>query len=116
MDKLARYRVLIKHLLSELAALLNDQHAVANSDALAQCIFDEERDQYVLLKIGWKGQRRIRGTTLYIRLRNGKFWIEEDMTEEGIATDLLKAGVPKEDIVLAFQPPEVRQFTEFAPA
>ena len=36
------------------------------------------------------------------------------MTEEGIATDLLEAGVPKEDIVLAFQPPDVRRFTEFA--
>ena len=36
------------------------------------------------------------------------------MTEEGITTDLLQAGVPKEDIVLAFQAPEERQFTEFA--
>ena len=36
--------------------------------------------------------------------------------QEGIATDLLQAGVPKEDIVLAFQPSEARQFTEFAPA
>jgi hypothetical protein len=50
-----------------------------------------------------------------VRLCHGKFWIEDDMTEEGIATDLLQAGVPKEDIVLAFQPPEARQFTEFAP-
>ena len=53
----------------------------------------------------------IRGITLYVRLCHGKFWIEDDMTEEGIATDLLQAGVPKEDIVLAFQPPEARQFT-----
>jgi hypothetical protein len=29
---------------------------------------------------------------------------------------LLEAGVPKEDIVLAFHEPEMRQYTEFAVA
>ena len=42
--------------------------------------------------------------------------IEEDWTEEGIATDLLEAGVPHEDIVLAFHPPEKRPLTDFAVA
>jgi len=116
MDKLEGYRALIKRLLSEVARLLNNQQDSKENDVVAQCVFDEERDHYVLLKVGWLGKRRIRGTTLYVRLHNGKFWIEDDMTEEGIATDLVKAGVPKEDIVLAFQPPDVRRFTEFAPA
>ncbi len=116
MDKLEHYRALIKRLLAEFVTLLNDQQPPKDRDVLAQCVFDEERDHYLLLKVGWVGKRRIRGTTLYVRLRNGKFWIEDDMTEEGIATDLLQAGVPKEDIVLAFQPPDARQFTEFATA
>jgi hypothetical protein len=38
------------------------------------------------------------------------------MTEDGIANRLLEAGVPKEDIVLAFQPPEFRRHSEFAVA
>ena len=114
MDKLTRYRALTKRLLTDLATLLNERHTSKDNAVLAQCVFDEERDQYLLLKVGWMGKRRIRGTTLYVRLYNGKFWIEDDMTEEGIATDLVQAGVPKEDIVLAFQPPDVRHFTEFA--
>lgn len=114
MDKLINYRTLLKRLFSELAELLNKQHSVKDTGVIAQCVFDEERDQYLLLKVGWSGKQRIRCTTLYVRLWNDKFWIEEDMTEEGIATDLLKAGVPKDDIVLAFQPPEARRFTEFA--
>jgi hypothetical protein len=40
-------------------------------------------------------------------------YIEEDWTEEGIATELLREGVPKEDIVLAFYDPETRKLTEF---
>ncbi len=51
---------------------------------------------------------------MYVRLHNGKFWIEEDGLEQGVATDLLEAGVPKEDIVLAFHHPEIRPLTEFA--
>jgi hypothetical protein len=45
-----------------------------------------------------------------------KFWIEEDWTEEGVATELLEAGVPSSDIVLAFHEPAMRQHTEFAVA
>ena len=36
--------------------------------------------------------------------------------KEGIADELVRAGVPKSDIVLAFQPPELRHLTEFAVA
>jgi hypothetical protein len=35
-------------------------------------------------------------------------------TEDDIAADLVVAGVPKEDIVLGFQSPFMRQFTEYA--
>ena len=75
---------------------------------------DQDRDQYLLLKTGWSQGRRVRGVTLFLRLRDGKVWVEEDWTEEGIATELVKAGVPREDIVLAFHPPQVRPLTEFA--
>jgi len=112
-DKLTHYRVLIKRLLSQYAELIN-QHPKPDLDV--DVAFDEEHDHYMLLKMGWTPQGRVRGATLHVRLRAGKFWIEEDWTEEGIATDLLQAGVPNEDIVLAFQPPEMRPYTEFATA
>ena len=43
-----------------------------------------------------------------------KFYIEKDWTEEGVTRHLLEAGVPKEDIVLVFHAPEMRQFAKFA--
>ncbi len=111
MDKLAEYRHLIKQLLTHYAELIN-RHPKPGKET--EVIFDEERDHYMLVTTGWSDGRRIRGTTVYVRIRNSKFWIEEDWLENGIATDLLKAGVPKEDIVLAFHPPEMRPLTEFA--
>lgn len=53
---------------------------------------------------------------MQFRIKNEKIYIEEDWTEEGIATELLTEGVPKEDIVLAFQDPETRKYTDFAVA
>jgi hypothetical protein len=51
---------------------------------------------------------------MHVDIRDGKFWIEHDGTEYGIANELVDAGVPKEHIVLAFHEPELRQYTEFA--
>ncbi len=113
MDTLVEYRRVIKEILTQYAELLTRRLKPGKDIEL---VFDEERDHYMLLTVGWSGQHRVRGATVYVRLRNGKFWIEEDWMEQGITADLLESGVPKTDIVLAFQPPEMRPFTEFAVA
>ena len=111
MDKLTEYRTIIKRILGDYAELLNQ---VSSAELETEVVIDEQSDNYMLLKVGWTEQGHVRNPTLYVRIRNDKFWIEEDWTEEGIATNLLEAGVPNEDIVLAFHPPEMRQYTEFA--
>lgn len=113
MDKLTRYRRLIKDHLTKLAELAN-RHPQPGVGTF--CALDEERDNYLLVRSGWFDNRRVRGATLFLRVSDGKIWIEEDWTEDGIATALIAAGVPKEDIVLAFHPPKERKHTEFAVA
>ena len=54
------------------------------------------------MSLGWIEKKRTLQIRVYVRIRDGKFWIEEDWTEAGIAADLVGEGVPKEDIVLAF--------------
>jgi hypothetical protein len=113
MDQLTTYRTLVKRYLMDLQAYVNH---TPNDSVETQCIFDDERDHYLLLAVGWDKNRRVRNTLLHVRLRDGKIWVEEDGTEEGVAAALVRAGVPREDIVLAFHPPELRHLTEFAPA
>lgn len=113
MDKLTQYREIATRLLREFVGLVNRS---AQPGAETLCVFDTHSDQYLVLSVGWTGGRRVRGTHLYLRLRNGKVWIEEDWTDWNMAGQLLQAGVPREDIVLAFQPPEKRALTEFAVA
>ncbi|GIK56891.1 MAG: XisI protein [Chloroflexi bacterium] len=113
MDKLTNYRLIIKKILTEYAELLKNQ-PVPGMDT--ELVFDEERDHYMLYNVGWPAEGPVSEATIYVRIRNGKFRIEEDWTEEGVANLLLEAGVPKADIVLAFHPPEIRPHTEFATA
>jgi hypothetical protein len=112
MDKMTKYRSLIKDLLIRHAEIVASQCREEMETLLS---FDEERDQYLWLQVGWE-PRRVHGTTLHLRLKSDKIWIEQDWTENGIATNLLEAGVPNEDIVLAFHHPETRTFTEFVVA
>ncbi len=113
MDKLTHARTLLMDLLSRHANLINRS---SESDLETYTIFDEARDHYLLFRVGWLGKERIHTPVLYIRIHDGKFWIEEDYTEDGIATELLAAGVPHQAIVLAFRHPALRPYTEFAVA
>ena len=113
MDREMSYRNLIKRGLSEYCDWSN---AAGKGNIEAMCSFDDERGQYLAVRVGWDGKRRFRQIVLHIRLHAGKIWIETDDTEDGFATELLKAGVPNTDIVLAFHPPHLRQYTDFAVA
>jgi len=79
-----------------------------------QTVFDREQDHYLLMLVGWEGIRREHGCLVHVDLIDGKFWIQRDGTERGIAQELLDAGVPKSRIVLAFRSLRKRQLTDFA--
>ena len=113
MDKLILYRELVEKLLQEHADLMNSQPVPGEE---VDCIFDENREHYMMLRYGWPRGKRAYYVKLHVRIKDGKIRIEEDWTQDGIATELMDAGVPKEDIVLAFNPPELRAETGFAVA
>ncbi|OCQ98349.1 DNA element excision controlling factor XisI [Nostoc sp. MBR 210] len=111
MDKLTEYPKLIKRILTEYIELCQLH---PNPGIETFLIVDESKAHYIWMNLGWQNGDRISAMTVYVRIRDDKFWIEEDWTENGIATDLLRAGVSKEDIVLAFHEPKMRQYTNFA--
>lgn len=113
MDKLKSYREIVQ---KTLIAYDRFVASASNRESENCLVFDEQRDQYLWIRMGWQGKKRLKGVTIHIQIKNEKIWIEEDWTEAGVATDLLAAGIPKQDIVLAFYPPEERSLTEFAVA
>lgn len=80
-----------------------------------QLILDTERDHYQIVNVGWRPNgRRNYGCILHVDIKDGKIWIQYDGTEEGIANALVELGVPKEDIILAFLDPFMREHSDFA--
>ena len=106
MDKVDTYRREIKRLLKAYAGIVAQQPVPGVETLLA---FDEAHDQYLWLQAGWADDRRVYGVTLHVRITDGKIRIEQDWTEDGIASDLLRAGVPREDVILAFREPVAEQ-------
>jgi hypothetical protein len=109
MATIAQYREYIQDILEEYAS-----HKPRYGDIEMEIIADTNRDHYQLLSVGWNKLERIHGTLIHIDIRDGKIWIQQDGTEEGIANRLVEQGVPKSDIVLAFHPPYKRPYTDFA--
>jgi hypothetical protein len=108
MDTLTQYRNHIKNLLKEHASLVWDNRIQAET------IFDTEHDHYQLVYVGWRNSKRVYGVVLHLDIIDNKIWIQQDGTEIGIANKLVELGVPKNDIVLAFDPPNLRKYTDFA--
>ncbi len=113
-DKLKQYR---HHIQTIMEAYHRVASAAPEREVESQLLFDRKRDHYQLLQIGWlNNKEHIFGCSIHVSIKAGKIWIEHDLTEAGIANELIKRGVPKEDIVLAFHAPYKRPYTGFAVA
>ena len=113
MDTLTKYRDIIARVLEKYQEA-NAPTELEGVDLIV--IQDDAHGEYMLMRVGWQGEDRVDKPVFYLRIKNSKIYIEEDWTEEGIVTDLTRAGVPNHDIVLAFNPPFVRHLTDYAVA
>ncbi|RCJ14918.1 fatty-acid oxidation protein subunit alpha [Nostoc sp. ATCC 43529] len=111
MDKLKQYRQCIQNLLSEYAAI-----PIANGEIESETIYDLQQDRYLVMNVGWDGNRYVHGCVLHLDIKDGKIWVQQNTTELRIAHELVAMGIPKEDIILGFQAPYLRQYTDFGVA
>lgn len=111
MDRLESYRGIIEDVLTDYARI-----PYAYGEVRTEPVFDRRNDRYLLVNVGWDNGKRVHGSLVHVDLIDGKVWIQRDGTEHGIAKELVKAGIPKDHIVLGFRPAAVRQYTEYAAA
>jgi len=65
---------------------------------------------------GWDLSRRIHGPVVNLEIIDWRVWRQADNTDLRTAERLEDAGIPIGDIVLGFQPPSVRSYSEYAMA
>ena len=115
MDKLDQYRDIVENALQKIVNLTENAFTKVAS-LKDKLVIDRRSDNYLIVREGWDGPRHLDRVVVHIEIINGKAWIQEDWIEHGIAPQLEAAGIPKSDIVLGFQPPDVRSLTEYAAA
>jgi len=108
LEKLTRYREIAQRIVEEYAS-----HKPSIGDVDTYAMIDTENDHYIAMQTGWVKHHRVHGAFVHLDIINGKFWIQFDGTDRPVADELEAAGVPKEDIVLAEKPVEVRPFTGY---
>lgn len=109
MDNLVKgYQKIVKELLEEY------RKSSSSDDIELQTIFDEVQNRFQLVALGWQGKKRVHGCLIHIDIKNGKVWLQHDSTDAEIAKSLVEMGIPKENIVLGFQPEHYRKHSGFA--
>jgi hypothetical protein len=101
MDKLAKYRAIVKAIVERYGKF---QSSVGNVETYAVC--DGKTDNYLVIDVGWLAFGRQHAMPIHIRLKDGKVWVEWDGTDQEIVQQLIDAGVEENDIVLGFEKPE----------
>lgn len=117
MDTLEQYRSIIKTLLTQYYDLPATQSHLPNSKELSDRLaFDEQHDQYLWFRFGWDDKKLVQHIIIYLSIKDGKIWVEQDSTDLCIVDKLVDAGIPASQIVLGFHHPRKRILTEFSHA
>jgi hypothetical protein len=111
MERIEQYRQYIRQFLSAQAKSEENPLSVE-----CQLVFDAEHDHYQLLDVGWEGLKRIYYCYIHLDIKDGKVWIQRNITETDIAAELVEMGLAKEDIVLGLHPPYKRPYTGYGVA
>jgi hypothetical protein len=106
MDRLTSYRQVIRQVLADYA-----RYKPADGEIDTELVVDAERDHF---EVGWDGAQRVHGPVIHIDIIGEKVWIQYDGTNRPVADELMAAGIPQQDIVLAWHPRELRHHTGFA--
>ena len=112
------------HQIDQYAAIISQYLAENQDDTVLGegyrrfVVVDRERHHYQLMAMGWATPNRFVDTLLiHLHIKpDGKVWLLENSTELHVAEELVRRGIPKEQIVLGFHPPQYRALTGYAVA
>jgi hypothetical protein len=106
--------VILEQILNDHAAYRSRGYQHSGSHEHSVTLFDREQQRFALLDVGWFNQKHSCKTVVMVEIISSKLWLQQDTTAEGIADELVQAGVSPQQIILGFRPLELRAHTGFA--
>jgi hypothetical protein len=67
MDKIDRYRMILKRIIEDYAS-----YKPSNGQIHTEAIVDPAHDFYGVMHVGWDGQRRVHGSVIHLDIIDGK--------------------------------------------
>ena len=110
-DKITKYRDCVIKLLT---SYVNDD--ISENEVEVQLLLDTERNHYQWMNVGWEELNHIYRCVMHFDIKNGKIWLQQNLTDLNPAEELVEMGIPREDIVLGLQAPYKRQYTDYGVA
>ena len=111
MDRTGEFRVIARRVFEEIEAMMPSE-----GDVHTELVCDDIHGHYQLGQVGWEGDRRVDDVYLHVDVYQGKVWVQHDGTSLRLAEMLVREGIPRDSIVLAFHRPDLRIYTDFAVA
>ena len=109
MDNIKNYQKILSVFFRERVVIQNDQQ----SGLKAHLIINESKTDFLLIKTGWANKLFVHTISFHIEIKEGKVWIYENKTDIDLAKILTERGISKEDIVLGYLSPALRQLSEY---
>ena len=109
--KIKKYQTILTTWLGEYAARRT------RDEIEYQCISDTKLHHYQVVKVGWADNSFCHNIIFHFQIKDdGKVWLLVNNTDILVTDDLIELGIPKSEIVLGFQPIEIRAFSGYATA
>ena len=111
MDADRKFAPIVRQVLQEIACLTPTTETLR-----PELVCDEAQGHFHVGEIGWEGNQRVDTILIHIDIIDGKVWLQYNGTDLRVAEELVRAGVPRDHIILGFQPPQTRKYTDYADA
>lgn len=110
MDRIEKYRQILQDTINRHAC-----YAPANGQIRTYALHDTERDEFLVLDIGWNEKgHRVHDVVLHFRLEKNKVCVERDATDAEVVRELIHAGIVPADIVITANQPVPQPLNELA--
>jgi hypothetical protein len=93
MDKIEKYREYVQALITRYASEDSSSH-----DVEVELVVDVKNDRYLWMNVGWEGLNRVYRCIVNFDIKEGKVWLQQNLTDKNPAEELVDLGVAREDI------------------
>ncbi len=114
MDKVKKHRKIVHDILDEIVR----SRVHSRPEIHSYLVEDEKKGHFLLFSDGWvDNDKRFYGCSVHVQVDDrGMVWLFYDMSDYEIGKQILEKGIPPNQLVPAFQPPDVREEMGFAVA